>query len=96
MTLNKLASAIAKREGKKHQASVGDVREILSILGDILAEEMCESDGERSTTYESIAEIANKKIEKLWAKKEKAAKAEEKRAKKAAQPKEPIKSKKKK
>ena len=32
MTLNKLASAIAHTEGKKHQASIGDIREILKIL----------------------------------------------------------------
>lgn len=32
MTLNKLASLIAKREGKKHQASIGDIREILKIM----------------------------------------------------------------
>lgn len=32
MEMRALASMIAKREGKKHQASVGDVREILSIL----------------------------------------------------------------
>lgn len=30
--LNKLASEICKREGKKSQAKVGDVREILKIL----------------------------------------------------------------
>lgn len=32
MTIAKLASEIAKREGKKHQASVGDVREILRLI----------------------------------------------------------------
>jgi hypothetical protein len=34
MTLNKLASLIAKREGKKSQAHIGDVREILKIIVD--------------------------------------------------------------
>ncbi len=29
---------IAKHEGKKHQASIGDVREILSILSDLMAD----------------------------------------------------------
>lgn len=38
MTINKLASEIAKREGKKSQARIGDVREILGILSDILFE----------------------------------------------------------
>lgn len=39
MTMRTLASKIAKREGKKHQASVGDIREILKILVTIVAEE---------------------------------------------------------
>lgn len=36
MTLKELVSAIAKEEGKKHQASVGDVREIVGIISDLL------------------------------------------------------------
>jgi len=32
MTLNKIASEIAKREGKKSQARIGDIREILKLL----------------------------------------------------------------
>lgn len=32
MTLNQLASVLAHAEGKKHQASIGDIREILKIL----------------------------------------------------------------
>lgn len=38
MTLNKLASEIAKREGKKSQARIGDIREILGIITDIFVE----------------------------------------------------------
>lgn len=30
--MKKLASLIAKQEGKKHQASIGDIREILAIM----------------------------------------------------------------
>lgn len=37
--LRALATAIAEREGKKHQASIGDVREILKVMIDICAEE---------------------------------------------------------
>lgn len=37
-TIKGLASAIAKKEGKKSQARIGDVREILSILSDIVHE----------------------------------------------------------
>lgn len=32
MTKKELCRLIAKREGKKHQASIGDIREILNIL----------------------------------------------------------------
>lgn len=35
MTMLKLASEIAKREGKKSQARIGDIREILAIYSDI-------------------------------------------------------------
>jgi hypothetical protein len=36
MTIKELVSKIAKLEGKKHQASVGDVREIVGLLCDAL------------------------------------------------------------
>jgi hypothetical protein len=39
MTLNKLASLVAKREGKRSQARIGDIREILGILCDIVIED---------------------------------------------------------
>lgn len=39
MKLKALASEIAKREGKKSQARIGDIREILGVLADILVEE---------------------------------------------------------
>ena len=39
MTLNRLASQIAKFEGKKHQASIGDIREILKILINLLCDQ---------------------------------------------------------
>ena len=40
MTLNKLASEIAKREGKKSQARIGDIREIIGVFSDICHEEL--------------------------------------------------------
>lgn len=39
MTLRKLASLIAFREGKKHEATISDIREILKILCTIEAEQ---------------------------------------------------------
>lgn len=35
MTVAKIASEIAKREGKKSQARIGDIREILKVLVDM-------------------------------------------------------------
>jgi len=35
-----LASAVARREGKKSQARIGEVREILGIVSDLLIETM--------------------------------------------------------
>lgn len=47
MTLRNLASLICKKEGKKSQARIGDVREIISIYYDICSSkeygmEMCD------------------------------------------------------
>ena len=33
--LKELVAIVAKEEGKKHESSVGDVREIVSILSDL-------------------------------------------------------------
>lgn len=38
--MNRLASKIAKREGKKSQVKIGDIREMLRILCEIAGEEM--------------------------------------------------------
>lgn len=35
MNIRQLASIIAKKEGHKSQARIGDIREILSILSDL-------------------------------------------------------------
>lgn len=36
-SLKDLFSSIAKQEGKKHQASVGDVREIVGLVSEAMA-----------------------------------------------------------
>lgn len=38
MKINDIAKEIAKREGKKSQARIGDIREILGILADMIYE----------------------------------------------------------
>lgn len=48
--MRKLASEIARREGKKSQARIGDIREILGILCDILWESTAEDYNELNTT----------------------------------------------
>lgn len=65
MTLNKLASAIAKIEGKKSQSRIGDIREILKIIQNMIKEEVmtCEETRELPVT-----ECLNSKAEK-WKKK---------------------------
>ncbi len=39
MTLRKLASLIALKEGKKSQITIGNAREVLSILSDVVYEQ---------------------------------------------------------
>ncbi len=41
--MNRLASKIAKREGKKSEVKIGDIREVLRILFEVLAEESKEA-----------------------------------------------------
>ena len=46
MTINELASALAKAEGKKHQASIGDIRELLKLLVEAEAGSIVDAGGE--------------------------------------------------
>jgi hypothetical protein len=39
MNMNQIAKEIAKREGRKSNANIGDIREILGILCDIFHED---------------------------------------------------------
>lgn len=36
MTIRKLASLLARKEGKKTQARIGEIRELLAILSDLV------------------------------------------------------------
>lgn len=60
MTLNKIASEIAKREGKKSQARIGDIREIIGIMVDIMHED--ESPG--CDLINSLHELGRKRAKK--------------------------------
>ncbi len=62
MKIKKLASLIAKREGRKSQVKIGDVREVLSILSDIICEEV-EEDG-LSYTIMLLAENGDRRSRK--------------------------------
>lgn len=55
--LNKIVSEIAKKEGKKHQAPIGDVREIVSLVIKACAEDV------------NVHDFFNKKIEAIADKK---------------------------
>lgn len=66
MTLNKLASAIAKIEGKKSQSRIGDIREILKIIQNMIKEEVMVSEETRELP---VTECLNSKAEK-WKQKQ--------------------------
>lgn len=73
MTLQKLASLIAKREGKRSQAKIGDIREMLGILADILHEGAVD-EGD----FESMFRLAGEKRAKRKGKRTSKVKAKKK------------------
>ena len=70
MTLQKLASEIAKREGKKSQARIGDIREILRLICVIDAEQ-CFHDPETDGALVALTEGTNRELRNLRRKKAK-------------------------
>lgn len=78
MTIQKLASEIAKREGKKSQARIGDIREILKILCTIDAEEAVEKPGGDPTVLLVLGKESSKIEGQILKRRER----EEKKAKK--------------
>lgn len=69
MTINQLASKIAKLEGRKSQARIGDLREILGILSDLVWEQYLTWDPKSSG--QEIFEIIFKNGEKRAKKRKK-------------------------
>lgn len=57
MTFNQLASKIAKMEGKKHQATIGDIKEILKCFFDLISDEA-------SADYEPTINLMQKEFKK--------------------------------
>lgn len=72
-SMRKLASEIAKREGKKVQARIGEVREILAIYGDIVFEDVMSPESLKGElpVEEIVFEDAAKRAEKRAKKKKK-------------------------
>lgn len=60
MTIKTLATQIAKLEGKKSQARIGDIREILSILSDLIV-----SDPTDVVIYDCLFSNGQKRLKKF-------------------------------
>lgn len=70
MTITQLATKIAKLEGKRHDAPIGDVREILKILVEICAQEVAIAQPEltdwaHSGTLQMLIDRVENKADKL-------------------------------
>lgn len=65
MTRKKWAAKIAKIEGKKHQASQGDIEEILKIIAELQAD--AEVHGEEGPVG-TLLEDSDKLYKKIWEK----------------------------
>ncbi len=70
--MKKLASAVAKREGKRSQTSIGNVRETLKCMIDILAEDRLSDMANPTPLYSEFCLALDKATAKLQ---KKAAKA---------------------
>ena len=64
MTFQKIASQIALREGRKSQARIGDIREILKVLVDWEAEILFADPSAEGPIF-ALASLADKRIEKM-------------------------------
>jgi hypothetical protein len=69
MSYQKVAGRIAKREGKKVQVSIGNIREVLRVLRDICAEERAEFG--ISETMTEFHEAVFKRVDAIKAKRKK-------------------------
>lgn len=60
MTIKQLCNQLSKAEGKKHQASVGDVRELIALLSDMLY-----TDSQWMSLYNTIVENGRRRSKKI-------------------------------
>jgi hypothetical protein len=51
MNLRQLAQEIAKREGGKSQVKIGDIREVIKILADIIYEDATNNEYQKSLAF---------------------------------------------
>jgi len=68
MTLNKLASLIAQKEGKKSQVAIGNIREVIKAIVDIEVESVI-NDPQGEGALAALTEAVNKKLLKASKKK---------------------------
>lgn len=61
MTINKLCSVLAKREGKKKPISIGNAREVVGIVSDLLYEDFLDSNRLHGKLIRNGAKRAKKK-----------------------------------
>lgn len=62
ITIKSLANEIAKREGKKTQARIGEVREILGLLCDMIQEDESPLEGIFKVLFVNGQKRAKKKV----------------------------------
>lgn len=74
ISIRKLASEVARREGKKSQARIGDIREIIKILCEMEAEDMIANPTLGSYVVGAIAERAKVLVERAKRKRKKSKK----------------------
>lgn len=65
MTFNKLCSLVAKKEGKKKQVSIGNVREVIAVLIDLEAKNMASGKLLYSGPMFKLMRIADQKARRI-------------------------------
>lgn len=73
--MKKLIKEICKREGKKTQTQIGNVREVVSVLSDVLVEGLIDADPNKLGS--EYNEYLNKKAKAIFLKKFKQYKAKD-------------------